>query len=137
MRAPTLILEPSNFDCPKVGKSSLSLSYFLLFLHFLFTNRFPFCSFLPFHSFLFAFLFFFSFLISFPFHFLLIFSFLFAFSPPFGAHHSFDQRRKFPPLFLYHLCGHQISLFIPYFIIMTSSPTWLNVSHGILFPTHG
>ena len=44
---------------------------------------------------------------------------------------------NFLPFSSNHLCGHQISLFIPYFIIMTSSPTWLNVSHGILFPTHG
>ena len=70
--------------------------------------------------FLFAFLFFFSFLISFP--------------PPFGAHHSFGQMRKFPPYFLKPNVWPLIFPLFLLFLFMTSSPTWLNVSHGIPFP---
>ena len=82
LRAPTYVLELSNFDRPKAEKSSLSLSSFLLFLPFLSTNCFSFLFFSSFPFFLFLFfLFFFSFshLISLSFspHFLLS---LFTFS---------------------------------------------------------
>ena len=59
---------------------------------------------------------------------------LWSFSLPFWSNHSFCQKEEISSN---HLCGHQISLFIPYFLFMTSSTTWLNVSHEIPFPTHG
>ena len=126
LRAPTLVLELSNFDNPKAGKILPSLSSFLLFLHFLSTNCFPLCSFFFFLSFLFSFLFFFSFLISFG-HFLSLF----------GATTHLVKRRKFPPHFLKPKVW--LSLFHPFFPYFLNPlydiiTTWLNVSHGIHFP---
>ena len=80
----------------------------------------------------------FSFLISPLFHFLFIFSSpLVIFSPFLEQPLIRSKGGNFLPFFSNHLCGHQISHFIPYFLFMTSSTTWLNVSHGIPFPTHG
>ena len=60
---------------------------------------------------------------------------LWSFSLPFWSNHSFGQKEEISSHFSSnHLCSHQISLFIPYFLFMTSSTTWLNVSHGIPFP---
>ena len=89
----------------------------------------------------FLFLFFFPF---FPFCFSILFSFLLSFSPflfhflsLFGTYHSFGQRRKFPPLFLKPFVwpsNFPLYSLYHYFLFMTSSTTWLNVSHGIPFP---
>ena len=103
-----------------------SFSLYEPFSFFFFLSSFPL------FPFCFSILFLFSHLISLSFSLLIchFFSLL-------GAHHSFGQRRKFPPLFLKSIVW--LSIFHPYFLIslfpfMTSSPTWLNVSHGIHFP---
>ena len=66
--------------------------------------------------------------------------FLFSFShflSLFGATTHSIKRRKFPPHFLtshvWPSIFHLYSLFL-YFLFMTSSTTWLHVSHGIHFP---
>ena len=55
----------------------------------------------------------------------------------FGATTHSVKRRKFPPHFLkphvWPSILHLYSLFL-YFLFMTSSTTWLHVSHGIHFP---
>ena len=62
---------------------------------------------------------------------------LVIFSPFFGATTHSVKRRKFPPHFLkshvWPSIFHLYSLFL-YFLFMTSSTTWLHVSHGIHFP---
>ena len=85
-----------------------------------------FLSFLLFYSFLFSPLIFSSFS-----------PFLFHFLSLFEAYHSFGQRRKFPPLFLKPFVwpsNFPLYSLYHYFLFMTSSTTWLNVSHGIPFP---
>ena len=106
-------------------------------LHLLFLSsspRFPFLCFIP--SFLLFFLFLFS-PFSFSFHFLISFG---HFLSLFGATTHSVKRRKFPPHFLkpywWPSFFHLYSLFL-YFLFMTSSTTWLNMGHGIPFPTHG
>ena len=81
----------------------------------------------------FAFLFFFSFLISpyFPFSPHFLFSLLVIFSPFWRNNHPVNGR-KFPPLLPQAKC---MALLFPYFFsyfFMTSSPTWLNMSHEFL-----
>ena len=98
-------------------------------------------SFLPLYVFL-SFLFFFLFFSHFSSHISFTFSsfslLLWSFSLPFLEQSLIRSKGvNFLPFSSNHLCGHQISLFIPYFLFMTSSTTWLNVSHGIHFLTHG
>ena len=114
------------------------LPFPFLLSHFPFFSLYALFSFLFlssfFFSFLFAFLFFFSLLILFPFHFLLS---LCIFSS-FLEHTTHPVKGgNFLPFSSNHLCGHQFSFFFFYFLFpffMTSSPTWLHVSHGIHFP---
>ena len=99
------------------------LFFFLFFLYELFFFLFlP-----PFFSFIFA-------CLSFP---------LFLFLPSlcislllFEALTVWVKRRKFPPPFLKQMCGFPFSFFffLFLFIFMTSYPTWLNMSHGIMPP---
>ena len=138
--APILIYGLSNFDHQKAGKSSLSLSSFLLFLPFLSTNRFPFCFFLPF-------LLFYSFSL-FSSHFPFIF---YSFSP-FSLHflllleHTTHSVKggNFLPFSSNQLCGHQISFFIPYSLFpfydiinyMAQCEPWDSISHSWLIISH-
>ena len=113
---------PPFFLFPFFSFSTNSFSYemFSFFLSF----------FLSFFSFLY-----FPFLII-SFFFLLIFfsfsPFLFFFSPFLDHHGELHQGRKLPPPFLMQFVWP--SYFFSLFLFMTSYPTWLNVSHGIMPP---
>ena len=99
----------------KMGEQTSCISFSFLPLYV----SFPFC---------FSFLVF-SFLISHLFHFLFIFSSPSVIFSPFLEQPLIPSKGgNFLPFSSNHLCGHQISLFIPYFLFMTSSTTWLNVS---------
>ena len=119
LRAPTLVLELSNLDRQKAGKSFFSLSLFIIFLPFslyellpfLFLFSFSFFPFLLFYSFLFSHLIFSSFL-------LLISPFSLHFLSLFGATTHSVKRRKFPPLLPQAKCvASQFPFFFLYFII--------------------
>ena len=103
------------------------LSFFLFFIY----------EFFLFLYFLFAFLSF-PFLISFSHHFffsfLFLFLFVFFFSYFLDHHGAFGQGKKLPPPFSCHLCGPNFFFLISLFLFMTSYPTWLNMSHGIMPP---
>ena len=137
--APTLVLEPSNFDRPKAGKSSLFLFFlspfpFLSLYELLFFFSFSLFSFSPFLIF-FPFCFSFLFLISS--HFPFIFS---PFSLPFGWALTYGSREGnslLPSSIQMH--GYHNSILIPYFFIplydiihyMAQYEPWDS------FPTHG
>ena len=119
---------------------SFSLSFPFPFLFY--ELFFPWTVFFLF-SFFISFFFFFSFFsfshLIFPsllFFVLIFFSFsllIFFFSPFLDHHGAFGQRRKLPPPFLMQFVAH-IYFFLISFLFMTSYPTWLNVSHGIMPP---
>ena len=100
-------------------------------------------SFLPLYVFL-SFLLFVPFFSHFSSHFSFTFSsfslLLWSFSLPFWSNHSFDQKKEiFSPFPLTICVAINFPSLLPYFLnhfydIIT---TWLNVSHGIPFPTHG
>ena len=88
---------------------------------------------------------FFSFVLFLPFFFSFFFSFIFSpfphfslnFSPPFWSIDRMGQKEEvFSPPSSSQLRGFPFSFFFFYFIILfvTSYPTWLNMSHGIMPP---
>ena len=103
-----------------------SASHFPFFL-----STFSFPLFLPF-----CFSFFFSFLLShFPFIFSSFSILLWSFSLPFWSNHSFGQNEEISSPFPLIICVaiNFPSLFFYFFyFFMTSSLTWLNMSHGIM-----
>ena len=109
-------------------------SFFFHFPSFSPTNSFPLFLFLPF-SFLFcSFSFLSSHSLSFSPYFLLS---LCTFSSPFWSIDRMGQKEEVSsPLPQAKCVAFHFPIFIPYFFIsfMTSSPTWLNMSHGIMPP---
>ena len=150
----TLPLDPKRSDGriaynSRENEDSLSLKkikfeatgYFFFFS----PPRFLFLCFIPSFLLFFLFLFLFHFPIIPSSHFSFFFSFIFSpfppfslnFSPPFWSIDRMGQKRKFPPLLPQSKCvAFHFPIFIPYFFIsfMTSYPTWLNMSHGIMPP---
>ena len=135
-------LYSSNFDRPKAEKFFLSLSLlsFPFPFSFLLSSPFSFSSSTNSFCFSISFLLFFLFLFSshFPItsssHFSSFFSMFFFFSPFLDHHGAFGQGRKLPPPFSCHLCDPHFFSLISLFLFMTSYPTWLNMSHGIMPP---
>ena len=131
----TIKLQPSKRREILLFSLSLSFSFPFLFYELVFPLS-------VFFLFLYFFIFFvflsFPFLISFSHHFFFFFSFfssllLFFFSPFLDHHGAFCQGRKLSPPFLMQFMWPSFFFLISFFF-MTSYPTWLNVSHGIMPP---
>ena len=110
-----------------------------------FLSRFLFLCFIPSFLLFFLFLFLFHFPIISSSHFSFFFSFIFSpfppfslnFSPPFWSIDHMGQKEEVSsPLSSSQMCSFPFSFFFFYLIIlfMTSYPTWLNMSYGIMPP---